>query len=127
MNKSWTERRHNQSGASTVQLLCYALSGWLGLTVLLRLTPIYLEHRVIVSVLEAIVQEYDPVDDTSLQLRKKLNNAWSLNSIHQVDASEVKIRRRRAQLTLQLEYRVDFPLVGGVSGVWSFEESLTTP
>jgi hypothetical protein len=80
-----------------------------------------------VSVLEAIVQEYDPVDDTSLQLRKKLNNAWSLNSIHQVDVSEVKIRRRRAQLTLQLEYRVDFPLVGGVSGVWSFEESLTTP
>ena len=127
MNKSWTERRHNQSGASTVQLLCYALSGWLVITVLLRLTPIYLEHRVIVSVLEAIVQEYDPVDDTSLQLRKKLNNAWSLNSIHQVDASEVKIRRRRAQLTLQLEYRVDFPLVGGVSGVWSFEESLTTP
>ena len=127
MNKSWTERRHNQSGASTVQLLCYALSGWLVLTVLLRLTPIYLEHIVIVSVLEAIVQEYDPVDDTSLQLRKKLNNAWSLNSIHQVDASEVKIRRRRAQLTLQLEYGVDFPLVGGVSGVWSFEESLTTP
>jgi hypothetical protein len=127
LNKSWTERRHNQSGASTVQLLCYALSGWLVLTVLLRLTPIYLEHRVIVSVLETIVQEYDPVDDTSLQLRKKLNNAWSLNSIHQVDASEVNIRRRRAQLTLQLEYRVDFPLVGGVSGVWSFEESLTTP
>jgi hypothetical protein len=80
-----------------------------------------------VSVLEAIVQEYDPVDDTSLQLRKKLNNAWSLNSIHQVDASEVKIRRRRAQLTLQLDYQVDFPLIGGVSGVWSFEESLTTP
>jgi hypothetical protein len=103
------------------------LSGWLVLTVLLRLTPIYLEHRVIVSVLETIVQEYDPADDTSLQLRKKLNNAWSLNSIHQVDASEVKIRRRRAQLTLQLEYGVDFPLVGGVSGVWSFEESLTTP
>ena len=127
MNKSWTERRHNQSGASTVQLLCYALSGWLVLTVLLRLTPIYLEHRVIVSVLETIVQEYDPADDTSLRLRKKLNDAWSLNSIHQVDASEVKIRRRRAQLTLQLEYRVDFPLVGGVSGVWSFEESLTTP
>ena len=127
MNKSWTERRHNQSGASTVQLLCYALSGWLVLTVLLRLTPIYLEHRVIVSVLETIVQEYDPVDDTSLQLRKKLNNAWSLNSIHQVDASEVKIRRRRAQLTPQLDYQVDFPLIGGGSGVWSFEESVTTP
>jgi hypothetical protein len=95
--------------------------------VLLRLTPIYLEHRVILSVLETIVQGYDPADDTSLQLRKKLNNAWSLNSIDQVDASEVKIRRRRAQLTLQLEYEVDFPLVGGVRGVWSFEERLTTP
>ena len=127
MNKSWTERRHNQSGASTVQLLCYALSGWLVLTVLLRLTPIYLEHRVIVSVLETMVQEYDPADDASLRLRKKLNDAWSLNSINQVDASEVKIRRRRAQLTLQLDYQVDFPLIGGVSGVWSFEESVTTP
>ena len=127
MNKSWTERRHNQSGASTVQLLCYALSGWLVLTVLLRLTPIYLEHRVIVSVLETIVQEYDPADDASLRLRKKLNDAWSLNSINQVDASEVKIRRRRSQLTLQLDYQVDFPLIGGVSGVWSFEESVTTP
>jgi hypothetical protein len=127
LNKSWTATQQNQSGASTVQLLCYALSGWLVLTVLLRLTPIYLEHRVIVSVLETIVQEYDPSYDTSLPLRKKLNNAWSLNSIDQVDASEVKIRRRRAQLSLQLEYEVDFPLVGGVRGVWSFEERLTTP
>ena len=127
MNKSWTATHQNQSGASTVQLLCYALSGWLVLTVLLRLTPIYLEHRVIVSVLETMVQEYDPADDASLRLRKKLNDAWSLNSINQVDASEVKIRRRRAQLTLQLDYQVDFPLIGGVSGVWSFEESVTTP
>ena len=127
MNKSWTATRHNQSGASTLQLLCYALSSWLVLIVLLRLTPIYLEHRVIVSVLETMVQEYDPGDDASLRLRKKLNDAWSLNSINQVDASEVKIRRRRAQLTLQLDYQVDFPLIGGVSGVWSFEESVTTP
>jgi hypothetical protein len=80
-----------------------------------------------VSVLETIVQEYDPADDASLRLRTKLNDAWSLNSINQVDASEVKIRRRRAQLTLQLDYQVDFPLIGGGSGVWSFEESVTTP
>jgi hypothetical protein len=127
LNKSWTATRHNQSGASTLQLLCYALSSWLVLTLLLRLTPIYLEHRVIVSVLETMVQEYDPADDASLRLRKKLNDAWSLNSINQVDASEVKIRRRRAQLTPQLDYQVDFPLIGGGSGVWSFEESVTTP
>ena len=79
------------------------------------------------SVLETMVQEYDPADDASLRLRKKLNDAWSLNSINQVDASEVKIRRRRAQLTLQLDYQVDFPLIVGVRGVWSFEESVTTP
>jgi hypothetical protein len=127
LNKSWTATRNNQSGASTLQLLCYALSSWLFLIVLLRLTPIYLEHRVIVSVLETMVQEYDPADDASLRLRKKLNDAWSLNSINQVDASEVKIRRRRAQLTPQLDYQVDFPLIGGGSGVWSFEESVTTP
>jgi len=69
--KRWFSARKEQTGSSIIQLLCYLLSSWLVLTVLLRLIPIYFEHRTIVSVLEKIVSEYDPSTDSTAVIEKK--------------------------------------------------------
>lgn len=110
-----------------MQLLCYLLSGWLVLTALLRLTPVYLEHRTVVSVLETIVSEYDPSTDSTAVIKKKLNAAWSVNAVDQVDPGTILIERRRSKLTLTAQHDVQFPILGDIVGVWTFDETVTTP
>ena len=127
MNKRWSATRREQSGFSTLQLLSYLLAGWLVLTALLRLTPIYLEHRAVVSVMETIVDQYDPSIDSTARVKQKLDAAWSVNAIDQVDSGSVRIERRRSGLKLMLQYEVRFPMVGDISGAWAFDETFSTP
>lgn len=127
MTPRWFPSRQRQAGSSTIQLLCYLLSGWLVLTILLRLTPIYLEHRTALSVLETIISEYDPSNDSSARIKQKLNTAWSVNAIDQVDANRVRVERSRSELKLILQYEVRFPILGDIVGVWAFDETLASP
>ena len=127
MNKRWSAARRKQSGFSTLQLLCYLLAGWLVLTALLRLAPIYLEHRAVISVMETIVDQYDPSIDSTARVKQKLDAAWSVNAIDQADSGSVRIERRRSGLTLMLQYEVRFPIVGDIVGVWAFNETRTSP
>lgn len=127
MSTRYVSARRRQSGASTLKLLCYLLAGWLVLTALVRLTPIYLEHRSIVSVMETIVDQYDPSSDSKGRIKQKLAAALSVNSIDQVDSNSVRIERNRSQLKLTLDYEVRFPILGDLVGVWAFNETLETP
>lgn len=127
MIKRWFSARKEQTGSSIIQLLCYLLSSWLVLTVLLRLIPIYFEHRTIVSVLEKIVSEYDPSTDSTAVIEKKLNAAWSDIAVDQVDPESIVIERKRSKLTLAVQYDARFPVLGDVVGVWMFDERVTTP
>ena len=127
MSKRWSAARRKQSGSFTLQLLCYVLAGWLILTALLRLTPVYLEHRAVVSVMETIVEQYDPSNDSTARIKQKLEAAWSVNAIDQVDSDSVRIERRRSGLKLMLQYEVRFPIVGDIVGVWAFDETFAAP
>ena len=127
MNPPWPTTQRNHAGSSTVQFLCYALSAWVVLIALLRLTPIYLEHRAVVSTLENVVTDYDASDDTTSLIKQKLSTGWAVNGVDQVDVDAVGITRRRSELTLSLRYDFEFPIVGSINGVWSFDATLTTP
>jgi len=127
LNKRWSAARRKQSGSSTLQLLSYLLAGWLVLTALLRLAPIYLEHRAVISVMETIVDQYDPSIDSKARIKQKLDAAWSVNAIDQADSGSVRVEQRRSGLTLMLQYEVRFPIVGDIVGVWAFDETFATP
>ena len=126
MSKATLASGHKEAGSATVQLLVYGLAGWVLLTALLRLLPIYIEHRTIISLLETTINEYDSRDDTKYRLREKLKSAWTVNGIDQVDVDKVRIQRNRSGLTLSLTYDVRFPLITNISGVWSFDTTLST-
>ena len=110
----------NMRGASTFSLLCMVVTGWVALTALLRVLPVFLEHRTIVSAMESVAENYVPGQDQGVDVREALRRSWSVNRIEQVDASEVSIDRRRSGVILTLDYQVVFPLVGPIQGVWNF-------
>jgi hypothetical protein len=107
-------------GSSSFSILCVIVTAWVALTALLRVLPVFMEHRSIVSAMESVASGYEPGQDQSADVREALRKAWSINRISQVDASEVSIDRRRTGVILTLEYQTVFPLVGPIQGVWDF-------
>lgn len=77
--------------------------------------------------LETIISEYDPSNDSTARIKQKLNAAWSVNTIDQVDANRVRVERSRSELKLILQYIVRFPILGDIVGVWAFDETLASP
>ncbi len=107
-------------GSSNFSVLCVIVTAWVALTVLLRVLPVFMEHRTIVSAMESVASSYVPGQDQSADVREALRKAWSINRISQVNASEVSIDRLRTGVILTLEYQTVFPLVGPIQGVWDF-------
>jgi hypothetical protein len=107
-------------GSSSFSILCVIVTAWVALTALLRVLPVFMEHRTIVSAMESVASNYVPGKDQSADVSEALRKAWSINRISQVDASEVSIDRRRTGVILTLEYQTVFPLVGPIQGVWDF-------
>ena len=105
-------------GSSSFSILCVIVTAWVALTALLRVLPVFMEHRTIVSAMESVASGYEPGQDQSADFREALRKAWSINRISKVDASEVSIDRRRTGVILTLEYLRVFPLVGLIQGVW---------
>lgn len=111
---------HTMRGASNFSILCVIVTGWVVLTALLRILPVYLEHRTIVSAMQSVATDYIPGQDHSADVREALRRAWSVNRISQADVSEVAIDRRRSGVILTLKYQTVFPLIGPIQGVWDF-------
>lgn len=107
-------------GSSSFSILCVIVTAWVALTGLLRVLPVFMEHRTVVSAMESVASGYVPGEDQSADVREALRKAWSINRISQVDASEVSIDRRRTGVILTLQYQTVFPLVGPIQGVWDF-------
>ncbi|MGB2376410.1 MAG: DUF4845 domain-containing protein [Luminiphilus sp.] len=107
-------------GSSSFSIMCVIVTAWVALTGLLRVLPVFMEHRTIVSAMESVASSYVPGQDQSADVREALRKAWLINRISQVEASKVSIDRRRTGVILTLEYQAVFPLVGPIQGVWDF-------
>ena len=112
--------KHTLRGASNFSILCVIVTGCVVLTALLRVLPVYLEHRTIVSAMQSVATDYIPGQDHSADFREAQRKAWSVNRIAQADVSEVAIARRRSGVILTLKYQTVFPLMGPIQDVWDF-------
>ena len=111
-----------EQGASSLTALCFVISAWVFLTALLRVLPVYLEHRVIVSAMHNVAQGYDSAAHGREEVRQALQKTWAVNRIDGVESDSVSIDRRRTGVILTLSYGVSFPLVGAIDGVWRFDD-----
>ena len=100
--------------------MCVIVTAWVALTGLLRVLPVFMEHRTIVSAMESVASSYVSGQDQSADVREAIRKAWLINRISQVEASKVSIDRRRTGVILTLQYQTVFPLVGPIQGVWDF-------
>ena len=111
-----------EQGASSLTALCFVITAWVFLTALLRVLPIYLEHRVIVRTMHNVAQGYDSAAHGREEVRQALQKTWTVNRIDGVASESVSIDRRRTGVILTLSYSISFPLVGSIDGIWRFDD-----
>ena len=107
-------------GSSSFSILCVIVMAWVALTELLRLLPVFIEHRTVFSSMESVAADYVPGQDQSGHAREALRKAWSVNRVSQVDVSKDPSDTLRTGDILTLGYQTVSPLVGRIQGILDF-------
>lgn len=88
----------------------------------LKLIPVYFENFKIKSVLESLKDEPGIGDKTNIQIGNIIAHRFIIENIDRVKSDQVKIRRDRTKVLLDLEYEIRNDLVGNVDLVVSFKD-----
>jgi hypothetical protein len=92
----------------------------------LKLTPIYLEHFKVLNTLENLRKEPGLSERTPKEIAGMLQKRWDINGINRITAKEnLTIESNGGALNLQVNYEVDEPIIGNVSALVKFSDSIT--
>ena len=104
-------------------LLSFVLFGFLVLLVL-KLTPIYLEHFKVKASLESLKSDTGLSSKTRDEIIGMLIRRWDVNSIDRVNGQDIVVKRESGRVKVQVAYEVVEPIMGNVSALVTFDDSI---
>ncbi len=119
-------RPFRQQGMTAISfLVLFTLVGFFCL-ILLKLTPIYLEHYKIQSTLNTLKSEPALVSKTPREIIDMLQKRWDINSIDRIKADKSVFIERRPGGILKIEvaYEVEEPILGNLSVLVKFDDAI---
>lgn len=103
--------RNRQKGASSLSLLVYICFGAIVLVGVLKVLPVYLEHKKIQSVLEGVAEGFATESQlpSKSALQKKLAKRFSMESISAITVKDIDFKKEGKSWVLNAGYekRVD--------------------
>ena len=118
-------RLSRQQGMSVISFLLMFVGLGFVLTIALKLAPVYLENFQIQTTLNNLKSESGIADETPAQIAAKLQKRWDINGIKRIQVKDtVSVGREAGVLTIQVEYEVEQPLMGNVSALVKFDNSV---
>ena len=113
--------RQSQRGLSFVSWFLVLIIVASLASVIVRLTPHYLEFRTIVSVMESLDGEEDITSMSKAQLVKQLRKRFEINNVRGFDfRNHLKLSRTRNVRTVTVAYEVREHLFGNIDVVLNF-------
>ena len=115
-----------QTGMTLISflLLCVMVGSFI--LVGLKLAPIYLEHFKVTTTLENLKEEPGLSEKSPKEIAGMLQKRWDINGIDRLTAKDnLTIGRSGGELVVQVEYEVEEPIVGNVSALVRFNDSIT--
>jgi len=114
-----------QVGASVTGVMMLVLLVGGGLTVGMKLVPLYMDHSTIETLLDKLATEDGMADKRKGELVSLLENRLKLNQIRDFPLQEnLEIEKTRNGTELKLNYEVRLPLVGNVDMIASFSKEI---
>ena len=94
-------------------------------TIVIKLSPVYIEHYKVDSVLNTLKSEPMLMNATDASIRSGLAKRFDVNDVEHVSADDVVIDRTKGKVSgLSVDYEVRVPLIGNVDAVAKFSEEV---
>ena len=116
--------KNKQSGLTFISWLIILAIGGFFVLLALKLVPIYLENQSINSVIKSL--ESDPIArrGTVGDIRNLIRKRFRINGIYDFDLKQIKIKKTRNRMAVDLTYDRIEPIVANVSVMVSFSEKV---
>ena len=114
---------NGERGFSTITMLMAILIGFLAITVLIRIVPVYIDDFTLGQVIGAIEERKGPRKlETERAVREYLRKRVEMEDIEGVNVADMKINYGNELLTIDYEYEVRTTFMGNIDAVIKFEQ-----
>jgi len=118
-------KQHKQQGLSALGILVLLAVIGFFLTIATRIGPLYLDNSFVDAALQSLADE--PVHTMSDgKIRRKLQAAFTVNSIRDVYAKDTVIERKKTATTVSLDYERRVHFLANVDVVVVFKNTYDT-
>lgn len=108
-----------QKGATLTSTICILFLAGFALTAAFKIVPHYLDNRIIAGAIKQ-VGESGIEDKSSVEIRRKIADFFTINNVRDVKASQIQIVRDRQGVKISLDYEKRIEMFGNVDVVLKF-------
>lgn len=115
-------RVRDQKGMTLIGWMLVLAIGGFFLTLILKLTPTYLEYFSVASSLDSLKKEPAAVRKSPSEIRDLLGRRFEVNSVNDIEARQVHISVSNGHTVVEAKYHVQVPLMGNVDALVRFDK-----
>ena len=120
--KSSVVTQQQQRGFTFWSIVFYILVLGSAMILALRMAPSYLEYMQVRDIVERSVQEFDPGNMSTRQVRTRIRKLLKTSQVYAIKAEDVEIYREDGKIVFDATYETRFPLFWIVDGVMHFDD-----
>ena len=116
--------RKQEQGMTLISYIFVLLFIGFFVMLILKITPIYLDHNKVVNSLAGLKDTLDLEKKSIYAIKKNLDKRLNLNFVYDVTAEDITVVKRGNYVRVDIEYEVVEPLVGDLSLLAQFHDFL---
>lgn len=109
-----------QNGSMTGAITMVLIAGLL-LTTVLKLAPVYLDHRVVLEAMQDIAASQEPDSVRLSVVREQLMKSLAINNV-QLDSSAVSLMQEQGRQVIRISYETRVYMFYNISVVVAFDD-----
>ena len=117
-------RLSRQGGMTAISLMLMIVGAGFVIMIGLKLLPIYMEHFTVQTTLNNLKTEPELTDKTPSQILTLLQKRWDVNGVNRAAKDIVTFEKHPGSVKIQVSYEVEQPLVGNLSALVKFDNSI---
>ncbi len=116
---------NKQRGLTMISLLFLLIGIGIMVTLVLKITPVYMTHGKVVSALEGLKGTTDIEKQSKSEVLASLSKRLSVNSVDSINMDkDVTVTKNGDQLKVQIKYQVEVPLASNLYALMKFDDMI---
>jgi hypothetical protein len=116
-------RAQSQAGLTFFGLILILIPVGLGIYILLKAAPVYIEAYSVGDVVSSMRKEFDLKEKSKDEIANMIRKRFDVNDIRSVEKEDVKIIKTPNEVSISVDYEVKVPLFGNIALALTFHKA----